>query len=256
MKEYSTTTSAYPLCFGPIAAAGVGVHSNGKRASSSRRAVAYSIEHTPSTMELEGNDENETMLDKALDGDYNAGFFRAIAASLRGGAALKQGIRAVGQARPLAFASEGGVAAKSMIPKYVYYGAWGLSGVAILADIATKTMDAPQEKRKATTAYWAIFHIPASLVIPAAIIHQVVHVAEKGVNSKAVEKLALAPRTKALIPVAAALLAIIPVVPVVDHFSELLLEPTLGSLVGLSADDFAQYHHHDVDEEDSKAHKE
>ena len=207
---------------------------------------AYSM--APSTMELEGKDDEETMLDRALDGEYNGGFFRGMAAAFRGTAALKQGVRAIGQARPLAFASEGGVAAQSMIPKSVYYAAWGLSGVAICADIATKCMDAPEPKRFATGAYWTLFHVPASLVVPAAIIHQVVHGAEKAVQSKAVEALSLSPRTKALIPVGAALLSIIPVVPVVDHVAELLLEPSLGMALGLTHEDFAPYHHSDEDD--------
>ena len=47
----------------------------------------------------------------------------------------KTAVRAIGENRPLAFASEGAVAGESMIPRFVYYGAWALSGAAILADI-------------------------------------------------------------------------------------------------------------------------
>ena len=55
------------------------------------------------------------------------GLFRGVAAAMRSSMpAMRGGVRAVGSARPLAFASEGGVAAKSMLPKSVYYGAWGL----------------------------------------------------------------------------------------------------------------------------------
>ena len=51
------------------------------------------------------------------------------------------------QARPLAFASEVGVAAESQIPKTIYRLAWGLSGIALVSDIATKYMDAPTDKK-------------------------------------------------------------------------------------------------------------
>ena len=46
----------------------------------------------------------------------------------------------VGQQRTLAFASEGAVAGEALIPRPVYYGLWGLSGLAIVGDIATKTI--------------------------------------------------------------------------------------------------------------------
>jgi hypothetical protein len=57
--------------------------------------------------------------------------------------------------------------------RFLYYGAWTVSGVAIVADITTKVVDAPKEKKVNTAVYHTAFHIPASLVIPAVIIHKV-----------------------------------------------------------------------------------
>ncbi|CAB9514200.1 expressed unknown protein [Seminavis robusta] len=180
-----------------------------------------------------------------------AGAFRGLAAATRKvlhpvrkviaarAPAAKQTVRAVGQNRPLAFASEGAVAGEALLPKLVYYGAWGLSGVAIAADIYTKQDDAPPALKQNTALYWTAFHIPASLVVPAMIIHQVVHAVEAGVqNPKGMAK-SWPPRVKTMAPVAAALLSIIPVVPVVDHAAEAIMEPTLGAYLGLSFE-----HHH------------
>lgn len=167
------------------------------------------------------------------------GFFRGVAAAFRSSMpAVRGAIRSVGEARTLAFASEGGVAGKNLISKPVYYGAWGLSGIAILADITTKTWDAAPEKRTGTCLYNVAFHIPASLVVPAVIIHQIVHGMEHSVKHHSYAK-GLPPRAKAVIPVAAALLAIIPVVPAVDHVAEMVMEPTLGAYLGLEFE-----HHH------------
>ena len=88
---------------------------------------------------------------------------------------MRTGLRVVGQQRTLALASEGAVAGEALIPRSLYYGLWGLSGLAIVGDITTKTYDAPEEKRVNTALYHTAFHIPASLVVPAVIIHQVVH---------------------------------------------------------------------------------
>ena len=60
------------------------------------------------------------------------------------------------------------------MPRYLYFGMWGLSGAAVTADITTKYWDADEEKKLNTAIYWATFHIPASLIIPAVIIHKVV----------------------------------------------------------------------------------
>ena len=176
--------------------------------------------------------------------------FRSIAAATRkllpvAGKAMKVNrtvavntVRTVGQNRPLAFASEGAVAGQSMLPKVIYYGAWTLSGVAITADITTKYWDAPRDKQWQTAFYWSAFHIPASLVVPAYIIHQVVHTVETSVKSRSYAK-AWPPRVKAMAPVGAALLAIIPVVPVVDTLAEYAMEPTLGKYLGL---EFSHHH--------------
>ena len=101
----------------------------------------------------------------------------------------------------------------------LYFGAWGLSGVAVMSDIATRTMDAKPEKTWHTAGYYTAFHIPASLVLPAVIIHKVVHVTEHQVSTQSIFK-SLPTRLKSFIPIAAALLSIIPVVPVVDHTCE------------------------------------
>ena len=159
-------------------------------------------------------------------------------------ATAAQTVRSVGQNRPLAFASEGAVAGQSILPKVVYYGAWTLSGVAITADITTKYWDAPPDKQWQTAFYWSAFHIPASLVVPAYIIHQVVHTVEKSVATGSYAK-AWPPRVKAMAPVGAALLSIIPVVPVVDTAAEYVMEPTLGKYLGL---EFSHHHHHGSDD--------
>jgi hypothetical protein len=71
-----------------------------------------------------------------------------------------------------------------MTPSYrfVYFGAWAVSGVAIVADITTKVVDAPEEKKVNTAVYHTAFHIPASLVVPAVIIHKVSFL-KRGVGS-------------------------------------------------------------------------
>ena len=181
-----------------------------------------------------------------------SGFFRGVAAATRKAAlvakkaaiakssATKQVVRAIGENRALAFASEGAVAGDAMIPRWVFYGAWGLSGLAITADIYNKYEDAPTPLKTNTAIYWTTFHIPASLIIPAAIIHQVVHYTEKMVQNPKGMKMVqnLPPRAKAVAPVVAAMLSIIPVVPAVDYAAEAILEPTLGDYLGV------QFHHH------------
>lgn len=190
--------------------------------------------------------------------EHMSAIFRGIAAATRKGAmvakkvaiakgaATKQAVRAIGENRPLAFASEGAVAGDSMIPRFVYYGAWGLSMTAIAADIYTKYEDAPEKFKTNTAIYWTAFHIPASLIIPAAIIHQVVHATDKIVeNPKGFAK-SWPPRAKAMAPVVAALLSIIPVVPTVDYIAETVMEPTLGSYLGV---EFHHHHHQNNDDD-------
>lgn len=166
----------------------------------------------------------------AIEDPNVGGVFRGIAAALR---STMPAVRTIGGARPLAFLSEGAVAGKSLIPPSIYYGCWGISGVAIAADIAVRVVDAPEDKKLNTGLYWGAFHVPASLVLPAVIIHQVVHLAERAVKSTS-----LPPRVKPMVPVVAALLSIVPVVPAVDTAAEMLMEPTLGAYLGV------EFHHH------------
>ena len=174
---------------------------------------------------------SDTTTKTSMDETNIGGMFRGVAAALR---STMPAVRTVGGFRPLAFLSEGAVAGKSVLPTTLYYGAWGVSGVAIAADITTQVVDAPEDKKLNTGLYYTAFHIPASLVVPAVIIHQVVHLVEKVVKSTS-----LPPRVKPLVPVAAALLSIVPVVPAVDTAAEMLMEPTLGAYLGL---DFSHHH--------------
>ena len=227
----------------------------------------------PATTEMKRGNEALTSSDtlagekaSKVPPDYDwtkelSGGFRGIAAATRKllipvrkallakGPATRQAMRAVGENRPLAFASEGAVAGQPLLPKVAYYGAWGLSITAICADIYNKYDDAKPEQKLNTTLYWGAFHLPASLVVPAVIIHQIVHSVEHAVqNPKGFAK-AWPPRAKAVAPVAAALLSIIPVVPVVDHTAEYIMEPTLGAYLGLSFED----HHHSEEEKPKQA---
>jgi hypothetical protein len=175
------------------------------------------------------------------------GLFRGIAAATRKllptikPVAVKSALRTVGQNRPLAFASEGAVAADTMLPRVIYYGAWTLSSVAIMADVYTKYDEAKShgdgKTALPTALYWTCFHIPASLVVPAMIIHRVVHGVQHSVEHGKYAQ-SWSPRTKSMAPVVAALLAIVPVVPAVDHTAEAIMEPTLGRYLGL------EFHHH------------
>jgi hypothetical protein len=156
----------------------------------------------------------------------------------------KQTVRAIGENRALAFASEGAVAGESLLPRLLYYGAWGLSGVAIAADVYNKQHDAPPHLQVPTAIYWTTFHIPASLVIPAVIIHRIVHSVEHVIQNPVGIAKSWPPRAKAMAPVVAALFSIIPVVPVVDHAAEAIMEPTLGAYLGLSFHQHGHGHGH------------
>ena len=184
---------------------------------------------------------SDTTTKTSMDETNIGGMFRGVAAALR---STMPAVRTVGGFRPLAFLSEGAVAGKSVLPATLYYGAWGVSGVAIAADITTQVVDAPEDKKLNTGLYYTAFHIPASLVVPAVIIHQVVHLVEKVVKSTS-----LPPRVKPLVPVAAALLSIVPVVPAVDTAAEMLMEPTLGAYLGL------EFSHHHGESNHSKENK-
>lgn len=104
-----------------------------------------------------------------------------------------------GTNRPLAFASEGAVAGKSLLPRYAYLGAWGLSGLAVGSDIINKTLEAQEGKAYQTAGYYTAFHVPASLVLPAVIIHKIVHASQHAINTRSMFK-SLSPRAKALAP--------------------------------------------------------
>jgi hypothetical protein len=166
----------------------------------------------------------------------------------------KHAVRTIGGTRALAFASEGAVAGAKIMPSWMFYGAWSISGLAIAADITTRTWDAPPDKEKETAFYWTLFHIPASLVVPAVIIHKIVHTVEHALEnppkksssfsfSALVKHIPI--RFRPFIPVGAAMLSIIPVVPAVDYTAEIIMEPTLGKYLGL------EFHHHHVHEEDN-----
>ncbi len=178
------------------------------------------------------------------------GFFRGVAVAARVKlpvlkAASAKAVRTIGSNRPLAFSSEGAVAGNALMPRWMYYGAWGLSGMAISADITARTWDAAENKKWETAGYWTAFHVPASLVVPAWIIHQVVHAAEYSMENHSYAK-RIPMRVRPYVPVGAALLSIVPVVPTVDHLAELIMEPTLGEYLGLK---FDHHHHHEGHDE-------
>ena len=202
---------------------------------------------TKTTISKESNN-NDGQQQEIEELSLFGGLFRGVAAAARVKlpllkSASAKAVRSVGSNRPLAFASEGAVAGNALMPRWLYYGAWGLSGIAIGADITTKTWDAPPAKQSETAVYWTAFHLPASLVLPAYIIHQIVHFTEHSIEHHSYAK-RIPTRVKPYVPVGAALLSIIPVVPAVDHFAELVLEPTLGAYLGLEFE-----HHHKEKEE-------
>jgi hypothetical protein len=160
--------------------------------------------------------------------DDAGAYLRSLAAALRGS---RPAVRALGEARPLAFTSEVAVAGQRVFPRPLYLGLWGLSIAAVGADVTTKVWDAPPERRASVGLYQLAFHVPASLVVPACIIHQVVHH-----TAGALAHTNLPPRAKALLPIAAAVAAIVPVVPACDHAFEAILQPTLGRYLGLEFD--------------------
>lgn len=190
--------------------------------------------------------DEEERKDNGVDFDIGelGGAFRGLAVAARAKmplikAASTKAVRAAGSNRTLAFASEGAVAGNALMPRWMYYGAWGMSGAAIAADITSRTWDAPQDKKWETAGYWTAFHVPASLVLPAVIIHQIVHAAEHSMENHSYAK-KIPVRVRPYVPVGAALLSIIPIVPTVDHLAEAIMEPTLGDYLGLKFD-----HHHD-----------
>jgi len=211
---------------------------------------------TAGAQELQRRITRETPWDPDHGIESASGGLRGIAAALRkvafatkkaviakGPIAAKKTIRAVGENRPLAFASEGAVAGESVLPRVLYYGAWGLSGAAIGGDIFNKYEDCADPSQKWNTVYyWTAFHLPASLLVPAYLIHQIVHQVERVVQNPQGFAKSWSPRVKSAAPVAAALLSIIPIVPTVDAAAEMIMEPTLGAYLGL---EFEHQHHGD-----------
>ena len=107
---------------------------NGSNISTTGRSTNESITPTKTTTTLDKI--NEVPLD---------GFFRGIAIAAQAKlpalkAVTKSAICTAGTYRPLAFASEGAVAGKNVLPTSLYYGAWGLSSLAIASDITLKNM--------------------------------------------------------------------------------------------------------------------
>ena len=107
-----------------------------------------------------------TTLDK-IDEVPLGGFFCGIAIVAQAKlpalkAVTKSAIRTKGIYCPLAFASEGAVAGKNVLPTSLYDGAWGLCGLAIVSDITLKTCEAPTQpvdKQRETMLYYTAFHI-------------------------------------------------------------------------------------------------
>ena len=83
--------------------------------------------------------------DPSNDATNKSGYMRGFAAAIRNVSLAKKVIRVIGETRPLAFASEGAVAGDALLPRWGYYGAWALSGLAVGADIYNKYDDAKVE---------------------------------------------------------------------------------------------------------------
>lgn len=175
--------------------------------------------------------EKKKEVGEFIDPHYMAGVMRAFAASIR---SMLPGVtRGIAASRPLAFASEIGVASRPIIPKSVYYGAWALSGLAVACDAGHKIGDTPPEHKFAMGVYQAAFHIPASLVIPAVIIHKVVGKVQADVKAQPWRYDRLPRRFWPGIPVVVALACIPVVVPVVDHATEMFLDATLTPFLNI-----------------------
>eukprot|EP00004_Rigifila_ramosa_P027441 TRINITY_DN8956_c0_g1_i2.p1 TRINITY_DN8956_c0_g1~~TRINITY_DN8956_c0_g1_i2.p1 ORF type:complete len:137 (-),score=29.62 TRINITY_DN8956_c0_g1_i2:18-428(-) len=120
-----------------------------------------------------------------------------------------------------------GVASRPIISRSVYLGSWALSGLAVVCDAGIKIADSPPELRKKVAIHQTAFHITASLVVPALIIHQVVEGAQAFIKNRPALAARMHPRMRPIVPVLAALSSIPVVVPVVDHATEWVLERTL-----------------------------
>lgn len=76
------------------------------------------------------------------------GYFRGLAVALRSLApTAKIAAKALSGSRPLAFASEVGVASKPILPPWLYKSTWGLSLAAVGADIGIKVADTVEGER-------------------------------------------------------------------------------------------------------------
>ena len=202
-------------------------------------------QHRDASIVGDGNGNGDSDNNFDLGAEQLGGFFRGVAAAARVKipimkAASAKAVQSIGSNRPLAFSSEGAVAGNALMPRWMYYGAWGLSGIAIGADITSRTWDAPETKKWETAAYWTAFHVPASLVVPALIIHQIVHATEHSMKHHSYAK-NIPVRFRPLFPVGAALLSIVPIVPAIDYAAEVIMEPTLGQYLEL---EFEHQHHH------------
>ena len=77
-----------------------------------------------------------------------------------------------------------------------------------------------------------IVYVLPILILIIVVIHKIVHGMQYSMKNHGYAK-KFPPRVKALIPVCAALASIFPVVPVVDHTFEFIMEPTLGKYLEL-----------------------
>ena len=91
--------------------------------------------------------------------------------------------------------------------------------------------DSPTEDSLSTILYYTSFHIPASLIIPAVIIHKIGHLMETSMPKCFSKK--LSSKVKIMLPICVTLLSIYPVVFMVDTTAEQILEPTLGKYLNL-----------------------
>ena len=118
----------------------------------------------------------------------------------------------------------------------VYVLLWGASLSAIISDIYMKQHDSPKEDSLSTILYYTSFHIPASLIIPAVIIHKIGHSMETSMPNCFSKN--LSSKVKIMLPICVTLLSIYPVVFMVDTTAEKILEPTIGKYLNL---DFSKH---------------
>ena len=117
------------------------------------------------------------------------------------------------------------------MPMPAYFFLWGVSLSAIVSDIYMKQHDSAKEDSFSTILYYTSFHIPASLIIPAVIIHKIGQLLETSMPNCIAKK--LSSKVKIMLPICVTLLSIYPVVFMVDTTAEKILEPTLGKYLNL-----------------------